>query len=234
MKDEVSILIPTRFDNRYSLELCIKTIRKYTHSKYRIIVGDDGIDDITREYLKTENEIEIVQCPDHRNPKDYLARIVQTPFFIFIHDDLQILRDGWLERRMEVMEQYPNTGILGVTDFSFVYGWKKYFTFSPLKKRFFPIAMLVRKQTQDELDLRWGIIHGFDTGAVAYFQFACQKKWKFFRYKFNMDMKHWGGMTWIIEKQRREGKLSPDMEKILENRNKKIEMIKNILLTNNY
>ena len=62
---KVSILIPTIFDSRYIIELCIKSILKYTeYPNYEIMVGDAGVDDTTREYLlqlEAEDIIKIIK-----------------------------------------------------------------------------------------------------------------------------------------------------------------------------
>jgi len=49
--EEVTILIPTRFNNRWVLELNLKTIRKYTRYPYKIIIGDAELDEEVRDFL---------------------------------------------------------------------------------------------------------------------------------------------------------------------------------------
>ncbi|MCK4463248.1 MAG: glycosyltransferase [Candidatus Omnitrophica bacterium] len=234
MKKEVSILIPTRFDSRYVIDLCLRSIRKYTEYPYQIIVGDAGIDEQTRQFLETQKDIRVVSCSDPIRPKDHLARVVDTPYFIILHDDVQIIRKGWLKRRVEIMERSPQIGAVGVLAYTYLYGWRRFFAFSVLNKRFFPLVLLVRKEMQDELDLFWGKIEGFDTGAIAYLQFKRQKKWKMVNYKFNNDIKHWGGMTWLMRKKICKEKTNLDLDKLVEERNEKIESIKNILLSKAY
>ncbi len=235
MKEEISILIPSRFNSRYIIELCLLTIRKYTDYPYRIVIGNAGLDEETSSFLYSQGDIKMLDCPDPLRPKDTLAKSVDTPFFIFLHDDVQILRKGWLNRRVEVMESFPKVGALGVLAYNYLYGLKSQLSlFSPLNKRFFPLAMLVRKQAQDELDLHWGKITGFDTGAIAYFQFARQNKWKFYKYGFKNDIRHWGGMTWILRKKLLKEQAQIDMDKFLTERNKKIEIIKDIIIKKQY
>ena len=52
MNKEVSILVPTRFDSRYMIELCLETVKKYTKYPHRIIVGDAGVNEETRNFLE--------------------------------------------------------------------------------------------------------------------------------------------------------------------------------------
>lgn len=234
MKKKISIVIPTRFDSRHIIELCLQTIRKYTVYPYRIIIGDVGVDDCTKEFLNMQKDIQVVKCPDPIRPKDYLARVASTPYFMFLHDDVQILKSGWLERRAHIMERVPNTGIVGVIGNNYTYGWKRHFIFSPLNKRFFPLGMLVRKNMQDDLDLFWGIAKGFDTGGIAYLQFLKQHRWKFVPYKFNGDIKHWGSMTWVVKKRNLEEAAKLNVDKLIKQRQDKISAIKELLACGMY
>jgi hypothetical protein len=230
--NKVSILIPTRFDSRWNLELCLRSIVKYTQYPYHIIIGDAGIDSEASDFLSHWSEIEIVRCPDPFRPKDCLVKFVQTPYFLFLHDDTQILSKDWLEKRVRIIESDYRIGIVGTIGWNYIYNLHRFFQFSTLRKRFFPLGLLVRKTMQDELDLVWGKIKGFDTGSLAYFQFCLQKKWKFKRCKFNKDIKHWGGMTW--PKRRLEKDQNRIADQFMVEHKKKIEMIKEILKAGRY
>ncbi len=234
----VTILIPTRYDSRYIIELCISSVRKYTNIPYRIIIGNAGVNDETLNFLSKQSDIIVANCPDPLRPKDFLVTQVDTEFFMFLHDDAQILNYGWLEKRLSKINEKPNNGILGVVASNYMYGISQYFTLSCINKRFFPFGLLVRKEVQDELMLCWGKINGFDTGALAYLQFLRQKKWKFTRYKFDNDIRHWGGMTWIVRKKTNiEKKIensSLDIDGLMSERASKIHMIKDILSKKQY
>lgn len=232
---EVTILIPSRFNNRWVLDLNLRTIRKYTTCPYRIVIGDAGIDEETLNFLHDQKDVTVVQCPDPVRPKEHLARVVETPYFVFLHDDVQILKKGWLKRRVDMMENNSELGIVGVlgTNKMSVSRWKKlWFSFSPLNKRLFPLVMVVRKQVQDELDLVWGMRPpAFDTGGIAYLQFIKQKKWKFKWCKFNDDVKHWGEMTWVMKKRE---KTTLNMEQLRNTRDTKVSMIQDLVKQENY
>ncbi len=234
MKKEVSILIPTRFDSKYVLDLCLRSIRKYTEYPYHIIIGNAGIDEETGRFLKGQKDVKVIKCPDPIRPKDCLTRAVDTPYFIIMHDDIQILRKGWLERRIAIIEKNPAIGAVGVLAHNYVYGITRFFTISPIHKRFFPLMLLIRKEMQDELDLHWGKLEGFDTGAIAYLQFKKQKKWKMARCKFDKDIKHWGGMAWLMRKKIFKEKTNLDLDKLVSKRSEKIETIKQILTAESY
>jgi len=225
MESKVTILIPTRFDSKYLIELALVTIRKYTTIPYKIIVGDAGVDKDTRQFLDAQEDIKVLNCPDPLRPKDTLVRSFDTPFGIILHDDVQIKRQGWLKERVDIMHNNPKIGILGVVSATYIYGWKRFFYRSPLYRRFFPLALMIRKEVQEELDLRWGKIPGFDTGAIAYMQFLKQKKWKFKKYKFNKDLIHIGGMTWVVRKVINNEEML-GLDKYLSRRKQMIEVIK--------
>ena len=130
----VSILIPTMFDSRYILELCLKTIEKYTdYFDYQVLVCDAGIDETASGYLKglvQQGAVRLIKATDWQRPKDDLVRAVDTPYYILMHDDVQILKHGWLTRRMKLMQRNERNAVVG----SIV---KNY---NSQKNRFFPLG----------------------------------------------------------------------------------------------
>lgn len=232
MKEKVSILIPTRFDSRLHLDLCLRSIRKHTAAPYRLLVGDGGVDEETRAFLAAQPDVTVVPCPQPLRAKDTLARAAETEFFLFQHDDTVVLRDGWLERRMELMERDPALAVVGVKSPCFVEGLRSWIELSPLDRRFLPLCMLVRRAAQEELDLLWGIYPPFDTGALAYLQIRKQRKWKFRQVKFNREVKHWGRMAWIMKKTELEKR--PDAAALLAEREAKLAEIRRLLDSGEY
>lgn len=236
--NEVSILIPSRFDSKIMLDLCLRSIRKYTEHPYRIIVGDAGVDEEASEFLKQQSDVTVSRCPDPLAPKHHLARIVETPYLMFLHDDAQIMRPGWLKRRVDILERDPALGFVGPLGFNFGMkpGWRQYLSPSPLVRRFFPFSLVVRKEAQENLDLFWGKIAGFDYGTIAYLQYKTRlitggnrKKWEFRKYDHEPDVKHWKEMTWPLRKAD-----SPETEARLQRREAKLEQMRRILETESY
>lgn len=235
MRKEATVIIPTRFNNRWMLDLNLRCIRKYTRYPYRIIVGDAGMDDEVKEFLSTQDDVRVTQCPDPLRPKNHLARIVETPYMMFLHDDAQIYKEGWIERRVAVMESDPRIAIVGELGFNFVYKrWQKLLPQPAYKRRFFPFALLLRKDVQEELDLHWGRIKGFDNGGVAYQQFQTQKKWRYRAFPFKHDVKHWGGMTWIMRKKLTGEKAYTDVNKLVAERELKVQHIRKLIEAEDY
>ena len=54
-KKKVTILIPSRFNNRWILDINLRTIRKYTQYPYEIIIGDAGIEQETLDFLAMQD-----------------------------------------------------------------------------------------------------------------------------------------------------------------------------------
>lgn len=225
----VTILIPTRFDSRYMIELCLETIRKYTDYPHKIIVGDAGVTDETRRFLEAQKDILLMKPTNPSLPKDSMIPFVDTPYFLFLHDDTQILHKEWLERRIAIMEKNPRNAIVGPVVANFVYGWKRYFLYKSSMRRFWPLVCLVRTDVQRELGLIWGVTGPYDTGGMAYQQMTGQRKYRFVACKFNKDVLHFGGMTWPVKKKVQDEKVKFDIDKSVEARNQRMRMIRDIL-----
>jgi hypothetical protein len=244
MDQTVTIVIPARFNNKLVLDLNLRTVRKYTRHPYRLMVGDAGMDPEYREFVEAQKDIEIVEVPEahHDKPKDFLARIMTTDFFMFLHDDAQILREGWLGRRMKLMLDDERVGLVGPLLRNFPHGGlrgkiERLLDLSPLSRRFFPFAFLIRRKAQEEIDLQWGAIKGFDTGGVAYLQYLREgqpKGWKYIEYPFDEDVKHWWGMTWIVKKQRTNVDVFVNVDDFMAERQKKVDQVQKILADESY
>ena len=232
MPPTVSILIPTLYDSKPQLDLCLRTIRKYTRIPYRLIVGDAGVFDETRAFLEEQDDVTVVPCPNPLRAKDTLARVVETPFFLFQHDDTMVLREGWIERRLALMEADDRLGIIGVVAPCFVSGIRRYLPLSVLDRRFLPLCMLVRTSVQAEFDLIWGLYRPFDTGTIAYLQMRKQRRWRVRRMGFKEDVKHWTRLAWARKKADVES--HPDSAQYLAERARKLELIEKILADEAY
>lgn len=224
---KVSILIPVRGDSRYTLELCIKSITKNTdYPDYQFIICDDSVNKETGKYL-TELEktigARIIKSTKPGIPKDDLVRAVDTEYFIFMHDDIKISKKNWLSNRLLVMSRNPRNAIVGTVVKNF--GNKKI-------KRFFPLGLLVKTNVARQLNLEWGkqLDKNLDTGGLAYQQFILQKEYQWVPYKISRDIYHLGSMTWVNCK----GKDFPEIDKLLKEREVKLETIRQWLETGQY
>lgn len=224
---KVSILIPTIFDSRYIIELCIKSILKYTeYPDYQIMVGDAGIDDTTREYLlqlQTEDTIKIIKIMDSERPKDELVCNVETEYYMLLHDDVRIMKSNWLETRLDLINRNRNNAIVGTTVKN---SWNSH------GKRFFPLGMLVRTEASRQMNLIWGKKRpDFDTGFLAYKTFCEQDKYKFVKYKISKDIYHFAEMGWP---QCSHNKNHSKLDVKLQERERKVLAIRDMLDRNDF
>ncbi len=191
-RGSVSILIPTIFDSRYIIELCIKSIIKYTeYPDYKIIVGDSGVDSETFDYLsklESDGTIKLIKVVDWERPKDELVKHVETDFYMLMHDDIRITHNRWIENRLSLINRNENNAIVGKV----VRNSGKY-----QGVRFFPLGLLVRTEASRQMNLVWGKRRpDFDTGFLAYRIFNEQNKYKFVDYKVSKGIYHFAEMGW--------------------------------------
>lgn len=234
MRKEVTILIPTMFDSRYIIELCLQSIRKNTKYPYKVIVGNNGVDKETYEFLDQQRDIYLTDVTKERWPKDLLAEMVHTYYYLFLHDDTQILKTGWLDNRVRAMEKDKMNAIVGeiAPDFG---AKSKLYLLNKKHIRFFPLGLLVKTEAAKELCLKWKVVKDkHDTGGYAYQQFIAQKKWKFVRYPMRYDIRHFGQMSWPIKKNMNKETTPLDLNALIQERKNKINAIRNILERNRY
>jgi hypothetical protein len=236
---KVTILIPTAYDSRYIIELCLESIKKYTNYPYKIIVGDNGCDDCARKFLEGQTDINLVDVPqiNRKNPKDFLAALVKTKYYLILHDDIQILSKNWLSNRIKTMERDSSNAIVGeaVPNYHNGLRGKIKSLFKKGYRRFLPLGLLIKTEVSEELNLKWGKVgNKLDTGGYAYQQFSVQRKYKFVRYPIKNEIRHFGAMSWPIRKIINNDNTALDLNNLLKQRKEKIELIKLILKENRY
>ena len=100
----VTVVIPT-FNNRFLIELCLRSMRRCTASPFRVIVKDNGSTDGTVEYVERSGLVDLVlKSPDNDydnvDPRTYDESIhdhVRTPFFLVCHSDIVFLQPDWVD-----------------------------------------------------------------------------------------------------------------------------------------
>ena len=220
---KVSILIPTRYDSRYIIELALKSIKRNTHyPDYEIIVCDCGVNEDTKTFLEDwarSEKIKIITAANPVSPDDDLVNAVSSDCFVLMHDDIQILRRGWLTRRMRIMAKDKNNAIIGVVVNNYSKG-----------KRFFTLGLLVKTDVSRKLGLKWSKQNdnGLDTGGFAYQKFFAQSEFKFVAYKPSRDIRHFAKMSWPIRKVN-DGQNSEAIQNVLKKREEKLESIRAVL-----
>ncbi len=99
---EVTILIP-HFQTLDAVRLCLRSIRRFTHLPCRVRVLDNGSRDSSIDYLRSVKWIECVNTgiandvlTAHPTSLNKAVASVETPYFLIMHSDTYVHRDGWL------------------------------------------------------------------------------------------------------------------------------------------
>lgn len=87
--------------------LCLRSIRKYTHYPYKVIVVDNGSADASLDYLRSLDWITLIErAPEEMTHTgswaqgtalDMGLKICDTEFFLAMHSDAIVHKDGWLK-----------------------------------------------------------------------------------------------------------------------------------------
>lgn len=91
--------------------LCMRSIRKYTHYPYEVIVIDNGSADVSLDYLRTLDWITLIErSPEEMTGTGSWAQgtaldmglaACNNEFFLAMHSDTIIHKDGWLKDFVE-------------------------------------------------------------------------------------------------------------------------------------
>ena len=100
----VTVVIPT-FNNRFLIELCLRSMRCCTGSPFRVIVKDNGSTDGTVEYVEASGLADLVlkstdndfDNMEYRTYDEVIRNYVQTHFFLVCHSDIVFLQADWVE-----------------------------------------------------------------------------------------------------------------------------------------
>ena len=111
----------TNLNNRYPLELTLRTLVEHTsYSNYEIWVADNGSDDGSVAFLKGLIQQDWpLRLIDHGEARpqhewyDFMAEHVRTHYWIGLHEDMIITGDGWLEDLITYMENHPDLLLVG-------------------------------------------------------------------------------------------------------------------------
>ena len=87
------------------IRLCLRSIRKFTHYPYEVIVVDNDSQDESLEYLKSLDWIRLFERKtdgdpaggySHSHGLDMGLENCNTEFFVSMHSDTFVLRNRWL------------------------------------------------------------------------------------------------------------------------------------------
>lgn len=112
----LGIYLPT-FGRPHRLAPVAENIAKATRSPYRLCFGVEAHDDATLSELERLG-LEYVVNPDtpsFSNALQALYEYTDEPVFFWANDDFLFL-DGWDAAPLEMLERFPDIGVLGVHD----------------------------------------------------------------------------------------------------------------------
>lgn len=129
--------------------LCLRSIRKYTRVPFEMLVIDNHSEDASVEYLRSLRWIRLVEREDRTNDSsggyahaaalDLGLSMCETEFFLAMHSDTIVHRDGWLGELLAYFGEDERTACVGggkCEDSSPVRAlMKKVFDFKSLNRR---------------------------------------------------------------------------------------------------
>ncbi|MBL7215766.1 MAG: glycosyltransferase family 2 protein [Phycisphaerae bacterium] len=103
--------------------LCLRSIRKYTNSPYRVLVIDNDSQDESTEYLKSLDWIQLVERNDKTNDSsggyahaaalDMGMELCDTEYFMAMHSDTFVHQPGWLNALMRYFKENLKVACVG-------------------------------------------------------------------------------------------------------------------------
>ena len=114
--EKVSIIIPTLNQIAYT-KRCIESIGRYTQVSYEVIVIDNGsTDNSTQELMKFQEDMNLTIIRNDRNlgfgqANNQGAKLASGEFLLFLNNDTEVLREGWLIRLLSEVED--GVGLVG-------------------------------------------------------------------------------------------------------------------------
>jgi len=116
--------------------LCLKSIRKFTHYPYELMVIDNGSADESLEYLKSLSSIRLIERTDKTNDSsggyahaaalDLGLKNCTTEFFMSLHSDTIVHKNNWLKQLMKYFKENPEIVCVGAGKCELTPQWKKY------------------------------------------------------------------------------------------------------------
>lgn len=134
----VSICLP-HWQVRELVALCLRSIRKYTRDlPYEVLVVDNGSRDDSLEYLRSLRWIRLIERGNETPPSPTLAhataldigvREARGAFFLSMHIDVIVKREGWLRRLVDAIESGERCAAAGTgkleTPFGLYAWWRQ-------------------------------------------------------------------------------------------------------------
>jgi len=119
------------------IRLCLRSIRKFTHYPYEIIVVDNNSADESLEYLRTLRWIRLIERDTTQDPPggsggfahaaglDLGLANCNTEFFVSMHSDVFIISDNWLSELINYFGNNGSTACVGTGKIELTAKWRQ-------------------------------------------------------------------------------------------------------------
>ena len=120
-KNKVSICL-VNYKTEELTRLCLRSIRKFTKYPHEVIVIDNNSDDASLEYLRSLNWIKLIERPGyigssgsvaHGSALDMGLKAADSEYFLAMHSDTLIHKEGWLQWLVDQINLKDNTACAG-------------------------------------------------------------------------------------------------------------------------
>jgi GT2 family glycosyltransferase len=118
-KDKTASIVLLSYNNKKYVEECLNSIIKHTKQPYEVIIVDNASDDKTVKFLKSfsskNRNIKLILNKKNLGfPAGNNIGITKSEgdFIVLINNDIVVTKN-WLDRILEIAEQYPEVGIIG-------------------------------------------------------------------------------------------------------------------------
>jgi glycosyltransferase involved in cell wall biosynthesis len=205
LSDKITIVVPCKNEENYIAHLLMH-LRNQLIGSTRIIIADCSTDR-TREVIqamKGKLNVEVIDGGPVSVAKNNGARLVTTPYILFIDADVRFFKDTVIRDAVEEIES-KNLDLIGLnikcydTDLRAIIGFKIFNIINNILKHFSPFAvgafMLTRRDRFEELG---GFPEKFSTSEDYFLsRMYSPKKFKIIKHHFGQDSRRFKKMGYF-------------------------------------
>ena len=214
ISDQITIVIPCKNEENYIMYL-LEALHQQNIGKTRIIIADCSTDNtrqIIQQYTRASQNVEVIDGGPVSIAKNNGARLVNTPYILFIDADVLFFKDTVIRDAVREMET-NNLDLIGLNikcydgDIRAIIGFTIFNAINNILKYFSPFAvgafMLTRRDKFEELG---GFPELFSTSEDYFLsRMYDPKKFKILDHYFGQDSRRFKkmgyfGMAWYLVK----------------------------------
>ena len=109
-----SVIILTHNQLPYTQQ-CLESVRLHTQAPYELILVDNGSQDGTVEYLRQQNDVQLIENADNRGfpiACNQGIRAARGEQLLLLNNDI-VVTTGWLERMLAALTSDASVGLVG-------------------------------------------------------------------------------------------------------------------------